>query len=195
MKLANLLITEAKKGISPICAEHPSGRPGKLDPKKGTGPICAEHPAGRPGKLDLSPFSPERETCKLADFGLARVYHASPMSGLTIMGDTGGTVPYMPPEQITDYRNVSPAADQYSTAATLYRMLTGSFLFDFDEVPKQKQLTMVLFEEPVPITARRKDIPEKLAKVIHRGLSKKPDDRYPSAAAFRQALMPFAGEE
>jgi molecular chaperone DnaK (HSP70) len=25
--------------------------------KKGTGPICAEHPSGRPGKLDLSPFS------------------------------------------------------------------------------------------------------------------------------------------
>ena len=28
-----------------------------IDAKKGTGPICAEHPPGRPGKLDLSPFS------------------------------------------------------------------------------------------------------------------------------------------
>ena len=25
--------------------------------KKGTGPICAQHPSGRSGKLDLSPFS------------------------------------------------------------------------------------------------------------------------------------------
>jgi molecular chaperone DnaK (HSP70) len=27
--------------------------------KKGTGPICAQHPSGRSGKLDQSPFSPE----------------------------------------------------------------------------------------------------------------------------------------
>jgi hypothetical protein len=29
---------------------------GLLGQEKGTGPICAQHPAGRPGKLDLSPF-------------------------------------------------------------------------------------------------------------------------------------------
>jgi len=134
------------------------------------------------------------EVSKLADFGLARVYHATPMSGLTIMGDTGGTVPYMPPEQITDYRNVSPAADQYATAATLYRLLTGQFLFDFDDVPKEKHLMKVLFDPPVPIRRRRRDLPERLAEVIHRALQKKPADRFPSAADFRQALAPFAGE-
>jgi signal transduction histidine kinase/CheY-like chemotaxis protein/HPt (histidine-containing phosphotransfer) domain-containing protein len=31
---------------------------GREDAKKGTGPICAKHPSGRPGKLDPSPFSP-----------------------------------------------------------------------------------------------------------------------------------------
>ena len=33
------------------------------------------------------------ETCKLADFGLARVYHASPLSGLTLLGEAAGTLP------------------------------------------------------------------------------------------------------
>jgi len=132
-----------------------------------------------------------REVCKLADFGLARMYHATSMSGLTIMGDTGGTVPYMPPEQITDYRNVSPAADQYALAATLYRLITGRFLFDFDKLPKTKQLTIILLDAPVPIRRRRRDVPEALAKVIHRALEKEPKNRYPSAAAFRQALTPF----
>jgi putative SOS response-associated peptidase YedK len=33
--------------------------------EKGTGPICAQHPEGRPGKLDLSPFPPRLETCTL----------------------------------------------------------------------------------------------------------------------------------
>ncbi|OHB68120.1 MAG: hypothetical protein A2V70_13980, partial [Planctomycetes bacterium RBG_13_63_9] len=71
------------------------------------------------------------EACKLADFGLARVYHGSPLSGLTLIGDAGGTIPYMPPEQITHYRDPSPLADQYSTAATLYRLLTNQYLFEF----------------------------------------------------------------
>jgi len=54
----------------------------------------------KPGNLLVSQ-SREGETCKLADFGLARVYHASTLSGITMLGDTGGTLPYMPPEQIT----------------------------------------------------------------------------------------------
>ncbi len=32
--------------------------PSGVEAKKGTGPICAQHPSGRSGKLDLSPFSP-----------------------------------------------------------------------------------------------------------------------------------------
>ena len=69
--------------------------------------------------------------CRLADFGLARKYHASRVSGLTLLGDMGGTVAYMAPEQITDFRNAQPAADIYSTAATLYHLLTGKYAFDF----------------------------------------------------------------
>ncbi len=49
-----------------------------------------------------------REVCRLADFGLARVYHESRMSGLTIIGDAGGTLPYLPPEQITHSRDARP---------------------------------------------------------------------------------------
>src|SRR5262249_31321071 len=45
-----------------------------------------------------------REAVKLADFGLARVYHASELSGLTLGGELGGTLAYMAPEQITHYR-------------------------------------------------------------------------------------------
>ena len=68
-----------------------------------------------------------QSSCKLADFGLARVYQASTMSGITMLGDTGGTLPYMPPEQITHYRDASPAADQYSAAATLYPNRSGPY--------------------------------------------------------------------
>jgi glycosyl hydrolase family 62 len=50
---------DRKKGSGLICAQHPSGRSGKLDSdrKKGSGLICAQHPSGRSGKLDPTPFS------------------------------------------------------------------------------------------------------------------------------------------
>lgn len=133
-----------------------------------------------------------RECCRLADFGLARVYQASSMSGLTIMGDIGGTVAYMPPEQITHYRDAQPPADQYAAAATLYHLLTGHLIFDFANVPQQKQLAMILGSAPVPISERCPDVPRALAAAIGRALDKQPQRRFPAAAAFRAALLPFA---
>jgi serine/threonine-protein kinase len=148
----------------------------------------------KPANLLVS-GEPGYETCKLADFGLARVYHASPLSGLTLLGDVGGTIPFMPPEQITHYRDTSPAADQYSAAATLYRLLTGHYLFDLGNAPKEQQLSKILLDQPVPIHDRRADIPEPLAQVIARALEKEPAARFPDAAAFRDALLPFGGED
>jgi len=147
----------------------------------------------KPANLLLS-GAPGAEICKLADFGLARAYHASPMSGLTMMGDVGGTIPYMPPEQITNYREAKPPADQYAAAATLYYLLTACHVFDFKDVPSQSRLAMVLCDDPVPVGKRRAGIPKGLAKAIHRALEKDPQRRFADAAAFRDALLPF-GED
>ena len=135
--------------------------------------------------------SAENEVCKLADFGLARAYQASSMSGLTMVGDVGGTLPYMPPEQITHYRDAKPPADQYAVAATLYRLLTGHHLFELDD-SNEERLMKILCEEPVPLFHRRPDVPAGLCKAIHRALEKEPEDRFPDAAAFRDALLPLA---
>ncbi len=129
------------------------------------------------------------EVCKLADFGIARAYQASSLSGLTMMGDIGGTIPYMPPEQITDYRTANPPADQYAAAATLYRLLTGSYVFDFENLRNHQRLSRILFEEPVPVRSRRPEIPEALAQAIHRALAKDPDGRFKDAGAFRGAIL------
>lgn len=124
---------------------------------------------------------------KLADFGLARIYHSSKLSGLTQLGTLGGTVPFMPPEQITDYRRVRPASDQYAAAATLYYLLTGKTLYEFPD-DLASQLGMILSEEPVPIARRRSDLPPALCVAIHRALSRDTSGRYASCAEFRIAL-------
>jgi serine/threonine-protein kinase len=132
-----------------------------------------------------------KKVVKVADFGLARMYQESRMSGLTMHGDVGGTVAYMPPEQITAFRRAGPAADQYSAAATLYNLLTGLHLFDADKL-KARALAMVLQETPVPIRERRPDVPEGLARAVHRALEKDPAARFPDVRAFRAALTLFA---
>lgn len=127
---------------------------------------------------------------KLADFGLARVYQTSQLSGLTLSGDIGGTVKFMPPEQITHYRDVKPAADQYAAAATLYHLLTDDYVYDFRDAGVAA-IAMILDEDPVPIRERRTDVPKDLAKVIHRALEREPRDRFADVGEFRRALAPF----
>jgi serine/threonine-protein kinase len=130
------------------------------------------------------------EVVRLADFGLARVYQASPLSGLTMRGELGGTVGFMAPEQVTTFREAKPLADQYAAGATLYTLLTNRFIYD---LPKefQKQILLLLQEDPVPIRARRPDLPAGLADVIHRSLARNPESRFADVGALRQGLLAF----
>ncbi|HUG94015.1 MAG TPA: FHA domain-containing serine/threonine-protein kinase [Planctomycetaceae bacterium] len=132
-----------------------------------------------------------RETVKLADFGLARTYQSSRLSGLTMMGDLGGTVAFMPPEQITNYREARPPADQFAAAATLYFLLTAQCIHDFPAEISQ-QLLRILQHDAVPLRDRRPEVPDALAAVIHRALDREPEKRFPSAAALRKALAAWS---
>jgi serine/threonine-protein kinase len=147
----------------------------------------------KPSNLLVAETGEGREVVRLADFGLARVYQASEMSGLTFNGDIGGTIAYMPPEQITEYRDAKPTADQYAAAASLYTLLTARYVYDLPEADFQKQLLLILNEDPVPIVKRRKDVPKGMAAAIHRALAREPGDRFPDVNAFREALRPHEG--
>lgn len=133
-----------------------------------------------------------QDTVKLADFGLARVYQTSQLSGLTMTGDIGGTPRFMPPEQIVNYRDAQPATDQYAAAATLYNLLTDCHLYDF--LPSVgAQLVMILQEKPVPIEQRRAELPQELVQSVHRAIHRNVSERFGSVGEFRRALQPFAG--
>jgi serine/threonine-protein kinase len=131
------------------------------------------------------------ETAKLADFGLARLYHSSHLSGLTLTGEIGGSLQYMAPEQITNFREVKPVADQYAAAAMFYNLLTGCDVYDFPK-KRERAFLMILEREPVPIRKRRPDLPEGLAKVIHRALAKEQSKRFPDLRSLLNELRQFA---
>lgn len=128
---------------------------------------------------------------KLSDFGLAKSFKASGMSGLTRTGEFAGTVAYMAPEQIVNFRNVQPAADLYSVGVTLYHLLTRAFPYDFSD--SQNRLFAALQQKVVPLRVRRPDVSEDLARIIERSLQKRPEERFGSAAEMREALLTCLG--
>ncbi len=131
---------------------------------------------------------------KVADFGLARTYDDCKLSGLTFQGEVGGTPAFMAPEQVTHFRDVKPAADQYSAAATLYNLLTGHYPHDLQK-DIGKQLAQIIATDPLPLLGRRPDVPAGLAEVVHRALNREPSRRFADCLEFRKALLPFAIRE
>jgi serine/threonine-protein kinase len=146
----------------------------------------------KPGNL-LVVGSPGEEVVKVSDFGLARTYEASSMSGLTVANASGGTPAFMPPEQVTDFRSVRPEADQYAAAATLYYFLTGSNVYE-PCGSVQGMLRRILVEDPIPLRPDAAPLPEPFGPVIRRALAREPKDRFPSIRTMREALLDAPAE-
>jgi pSer/pThr/pTyr-binding forkhead associated (FHA) protein/tRNA A-37 threonylcarbamoyl transferase component Bud32 len=127
---------------------------------------------------------------KLTDFGLAKSFTQSGMSGITMAGDMAGTFAYMPPEQIRDFRNVRPTSDIYAIGMTAYSLLAGDTALDLGPHHDIAGTVKAIFEgKIIPLRQRAAEVPEKVAEVIERALAKDPSDRWQSAAAMRTALM------
>jgi serine/threonine-protein kinase len=129
-------------------------------------------------------------TSKLTDFGLAKSFKQTGMSGVTMAGDVAGTFAYMPPEQIRDFRNVQPTSDIYALGMTAYSLLTGTVALDIGAHSNVAQTVKAIFEKPIiPIYRRVNDVPPAIANIVERALSKDPTQRWGSAEAMRIALL------
>ena len=56
---------------------------------------------------------------------------------------------------------------------------------------RSQQLLMIMQQDAIPIQYRRADIPDRLAEIIEKSLSRNPDERFPDVTEFRKALLPF----
>ena len=112
---------------------------------------------------------------KIADFGVARPLHSS----LTATRSLVGTPNYMSPEQVKT-TPVSPRSDLFSAGVVMYEMLTGVKPFAAPEL--SGILYNVVNHVPPPVNEVNPGVPDAVSKVVARLLSKKPEDRYASAA-------------
>ena len=129
-------------------------------------------------------------TAKLTDFGLAKSFSQSGMSGMTMAGEMAGTLAYMPPEQIRNFRDVRPTSDIYSVGMTAYSLLSGDTALDVGAKVSMADMIRAIFDQPpVPLRQRIPDLPAKIAEIIDLALAKDPERRWQSAAAMRTALL------
>ena len=127
----------------------------------------------------------------MLDFGLAADIRDS--SNRQDAGAEGpvGSLPYMSPEQLGgEAKRIDGRADEYALAAMMYQMLSGSYPFRdrIEGAIRDKNVDAVrkvVESEAIP------DLPglgEVQNLALHRALSKSPNDRFPTCAAFLQAF-------
>ena len=132
---------------------------------------------------------------KLTDFGLSKSYKQTGMSGVTMVGDVAGTIAYMPPEQVRDFKEVRPPSDIYGMGMTAYSLLTGANALDISPKAGISETVKAIFEKPIiPILQREPRVPLKVAAVIETALAKQIELRWSTAGEMRAALLRAASE-
>jgi len=131
---------------------------------------------------DLSPanilLTPGGERLQLIDLGSATVL-SSELTTFQNLERLEGTLAYMSPEQTgRTGRSVDQRSDLYSLGAVFYHLLAGRPPF---LAPDATSLVFAhLAQEPPPLEPLVPGIPPVLAGIVHKLLSKNPEDRYQS---------------
>jgi hypothetical protein len=127
---------------------------------------------------------------KVLDFGIARLNWGE-QSMATAAGLIFGTARYISPEGARGDQ-VGPEGDVYSIATMLYQMLAGRAPFDADQAVAL--LIQQIHDPPQELRslARASYVPEPVAAVVMRNLSKNPAYRAPNGRAFARDLLDAA---
>jgi len=122
---------------------------------------------------------------KVTDFGIAK---ASVKALETVAGVVKGRYDYLSPEQI-EGEAVDRRSDLFNVGVLLFQMLSGSHPFRQDT--EAATIETIRRAENRVLVELSPDIPYELAQVIERALSRDPEDRFESAATFKEALDDF----
>lgn len=144
----------------------------------------------KPANLFLcvqAPFETLEEDAqiKILDFGTAKILGQEMAS--TVVGDILGTPCFCAPELLDESGGtVDPLADQFSLATTGYLMLSGVSPFAGETL--LETIERIRKYHPAPLNALRAEIPDPVARVFQRALSKRKTDRFPCVGSFMRAL-------
>ena len=141
----------------------------------------------KPGNVMLTPDC----KVKVMDFGIARAI-ADSAATMTQTNSVVGTAQYLSPEQARG-EVVDARSDLYSSGCLLYELLTGQPPFTGDSAVSVAY--QHVSEAPRPASMIAPDIPDSIDRVVMKSLAKRRDERYQSAAEFREDLLAAARGE
>jgi serine/threonine protein kinase len=118
----------------------------------------------------------QRETPRLADFGIARLLKSSSHSA-----QVSGTLAYMAPETFAGDRNEQ--TDVWSVGVIFYELLAGRLPYDQQDIPSL--VGAIMHYDPPPLADT---VPEVLRQIVIKALQREPANRYSSAAEMRRDL-------
>jgi serine/threonine protein kinase len=140
----------------------------------------------KPENIMLSTVGDDPDFVKILDFGVAK--RITTQTFATRDGLIFGSPRYISPEAAQGDR-VDQRSDLYSLGVILYQMLSGEPPF---ESKKPVQLLMDHIKtSPPPLRSRpgASDVPQHVEGIVMKLLAKKPEHRYPTALAAREALI------
>lgn len=124
---------------------------------------------------------------KVLDFGIARVFRGADQTSATQAGLVFGTARYISPEGAAGERT-DARSDVYSLGVLAYQLLTGET--PFDGASPVTMLMAHIHDSPPHVHTRRggRHVPDAVADVVMRALSKNPEARYEDASEFGETL-------
>lgn len=194
------------------------GRAGRLPVEEAVGIVCqmadavdAIHAQGflhrdlKPGNVFVETDAEGVERVKLIDLGFARRLSTADGGNADLPGAPGhdllgprgtgihtvrgvvfGSPVYMSPEQAMGHE-LDERSDVYALGIIAYELLSGRPPFHEDSVTRL--LARHVATPPEPLQTHAPDVPERVAEVVLRALSKHPTDRPASALQLAQELQ------
>ena len=146
-------------------------------------------PTGEPLGIVHRDLSPSNILCsgegevKLSDFGIAKAVTYS-----SVFYRVRGKVGYMSPEMARN-QPIDARSDLFSLGVSIYETLIGERIYSGDlNTPADK-----IYAQPVPpLASKCPGLPPELQGVLDRALAIDPDERFPNAESFSQALRQVA---
>lgn len=137
---------------------------------------------------------------KVLDFGIAHLKEGPGAGRLTQDGSITGTRRYMAPER-HEGKEGGATSDQYSVAVMLYEMVASchphadsTASTDTSGAAEARIVLRTIHDTPEPLVMLGLGVSPALSDVVARALAKDPEQRYPSVAQFREALLAAVGE-
>jgi serine/threonine protein kinase len=146
----------------------------------------------KPENIFLIRQGSDEDFAKILDFGIAKPMEKTQLDDgvkLTQAGMAFGTPIYMAPEQALG-NPMDGRADLYAAAVIGYEMLCGQPPFYSDD--KLEVMSMHTAKPVPPMRTRMiknaRGVPSSIERLIVKGLTKKPGERYPNAEVFLAAV-------